>query len=360
MRRLAFLILFSANLAMAQVISVDKPELESQRLQYEQNLTEKIEKSLNNILAEKSYIVNVAVRLRRLGAETISLKDQETNTPKLDIQKEFNGEAGLLPLSKLGVWKIGGDLLNPVPSSSSYSKRVRNFTELIQQVQVDILLDQDRIKEPKVRIVRQVVNQLLRGKLPVRAAINIQPLKLGTVASTQENLRQSVMKDVKQELDKMQEGIDKAQREPASLQQHSTLDIIKEFKELIGTFFATIALFLMGVLISNRFLKLQEKRISLDESKSLLNIQTSGDRSSNIESKSESRIIQEMASNSENLPSGSEQFNEIIEDHPEKAAYMVKQWLYSEDKQSKAIVSRLPNIIALHSLKKILDLLSET
>ena len=357
--------LLLSSFLFGQVVNVDKPELENQRRKYEQHLQAKIEKSLNNIVKEDSYIVNVSVKLRRLAAESITF-NAENNKPveeqeRLEIQKEFNGEAGVVPLSKIGLWTVAKqEIQENETKTSTYRKRVRNFSELIRQIQVDILVDEERNDEPKLRVVRQVVNQLFDGRLAVRPQINIRAMQLGTVAKKKELLKKELLSEVKTEVDRLKRGIEEKQRTPANTKVPTIIDHVKDFKDVIGTLFLGIVLFLMGLIISQRYAKVQDKRMAMDETISLRQSQVHNKHEEIESSDSQSAMIGEGTGLMKDGPSGFDQFNDIAKEQPEKAAYMVKQWLYSEEKQSMAILNVLPNVTDMHTLALVLNLLSDS
>ncbi len=362
MKTLSLLLSFFTLSSQAQVVSVDRPELEAQRLNYESHLTQKIEKNLINLVSEEAYVVNVSVRLKTLGVETVNIGQSSqaplTERTKLEIKREFDGEEGLIPLSKLGVWSVDTPTESPNETPTSYQKRIRNFSELIRTIQIDILLDSDRVPEPKVRIVRQVIGTILRGRLPVAANLNIQSLKLETVAKEKDNLKKELLSEVNTQMEKLKKDVESSARTPASVTEKTTIDYLMDFKEVISILFVSMVLFVLGLLISQKYTKIQEKRIAVEESISMRQLDIPKSKS---DSDSESSQVLEMhaGAESDDAKSGFDQFDEIIKSQPERAAYMLKQWLYGDDKESNGILNYLPKVIPLNSLRSLLDLLSE-
>ncbi len=348
--------------SQAQVVSVDRPELEAQRLNYESHLTQKIEKNLVNLVSEEAYVVNVSVRLKTLGVETVNLSAPTqgplTERTKLEIKREFDGEEGLIPLSKLGVWSVDEPTQAPNQQPTSFQKRIRNFSELIRTIQIDILLDSDRVPEPKVRIVRQVIGTILRGRLPVAANLNIQSLKLETVAKEKDSLKKELLSEVNDQMQKLKKDVESSARTPASVTEKTTIDYLMDFKEVISILFVSMVLFFLGLLISQKYTNIQEKKIAVEESISMRQLDIPRAQK---EAEGEGSQIVEMhaGGDNEDAKSGFDQFDEIINSQPERAAYMLKQWLYGDDKESNGILNFLPKVIPLNSLRSLLDLLSE-
>jgi hypothetical protein len=355
---LVLILLFSFS-AYSQSVIVDKPEIEVQRREYEKYLFEKINQTLKTTVSEKAYVLNVSVLLRRLPAETIRVGKDAIEQPSLDVQAEYNKQENMLPLPKIGVWKSpkqqSGD------SSTSYTRRVRQFTELISRINVGLYFDQNLVTEEKAQSVEGLITSMLNGATPVRSQILAQRMDLSNPVAEQveqqkaEDLKQSIIADVDKKLkERLPASQNKAQTEKPSL--------MSEFKNEMALIACTLLFFMMGLMISRRYAALQEKKLRMEENRWTTEM-SQNSKSDIVEINQQTVASGEVASalpqDTPGQKGGFEQFKEIVESQPERAAYLIKQWLYSGAPIAEAILSTLPRYLNLNNLNKVLSLLNE-
>ncbi len=246
--KLIFLILVFQLLAFnsqAQVISIDRPEIEAQRRQYEEHLYNRVYRVLSTILEPDSFVINVGVQLKTLAVENVQSLDPVEETPSgLEISKAFNQEEGVLPLSKLGVWKAPR---TQKERELGYARRLRNFSELIQSINVDVVVDQDRIPASKRQTARQVLQRFLSGSLPVVARLRLEALPIATADRAKEQLKEEIISKIDEKVEKLRKEQNDvmAKREIAStekVKEKTLIEIATDFKEVIATLLTSLPL----------------------------------------------------------------------------------------------------------------------
>jgi hypothetical protein len=352
--------LLSSSLLWGQVFVEDKPEFEEQRREYERYLHEKIDRSLLATLDKKSYILNVSVRLRNLPAETMEINSDKTPKNFLEVAQEFKKDDDSVPIPKIGTWN--GEMTKNEENKRVYTKKIRTFSELVAGISIKLFFNDSTVSPQRAEELKNLVSNLLSGTTPVRVAITAQSLDLtNRLAEQREQEKQKSMKDeILAEVNKQLKGKeDETKRSIASAPQNPK-ELIAEFKNPLAIIFSTFLLFVLGLLVSRAHNQIQQKRLKIEETSALTKASAGQQDSSQSKPGSLSTVsLNSAAMNNPNYQSGFEQFKGIVNKQPERAAYLIKQWLYSGSNVAEAIVGKIPQVISIENLDSLLKLLNE-
>ena len=206
-------------------------------------------------------------------------------------------------------------------------------------------------------VAERVIQQITDGHLPVQAQLSVQAFNMGTTATTKENMKKELMNQLNAQVEKIKSDI-ASKRNIASVEPKGTFEWVSELKDSLALLFSSIILFLMGLIISKRYIKIQEKRISSAESLALSQQATAENTSTEEGTIENAELTEDRNQLNPDAISGFKQFQHLLNEKPERSTYLIKQWLYSDDEATKALIVELPHQIDLTDLQKIIDLLS--
>jgi hypothetical protein len=351
-----FIFILLCQIAAAQTVSEDRPELESQRREFESRLYTKVDTAVGTIADKGAYIVNVSVALKQIPAEVVSPENVEADRFPLSTSKSFDGSAGMVPLSKIGIWQSHAVT---AAKAKAIVHKIRRFVDLIQTVSVDIYLDPDRVSAAQKISVQKVIEAIMASSSPVQPRLNISDLKISYPKKVDENLKGELLSEIKKQLEteKVLAGKEPKAEKP---------NWISEFKIPLSIVFTTFALFVLGLIMNRRQALHDERRLKLDEEISKrqeeqLRSSIANDSSAPM-NVSDAVAVAPTWDETELAKVGSggfAQFKEIAAREPARAGLLIKQWIYSSDLRAQGALAILPRAVDMDHLRISLQLLSD-
>lgn len=355
MKHFAFLLILLSQVAVAQTLSEDRPELEAQRREFESHLYSKIDTAIGTIVEKGSYILDVSVALKRMPPEVVEIGSAAPEKFPLTTNKTFDGSEGLVPLTKIGLWQSG--LVN---KRKMVTRQVRRFFDLIQTVTVDLYLDPEKVSAVQKNSIQRVAQSILKSSSPIPATVNLSELKISYPKKVDENLKTELINQIKKEMEADKATAAKEAKEI----KKDMAQWASEFKIPLSIVFTTFAIFVLGLIMNRRQALHDERRLKLDEE---------------ISKRQEEQLRSSVASESglsvggavsvtsgavsEGLTKigvgGFDQFAEIVTEEPSRASYLLKQWIYSSDVRAQGVLAILPRVVPMSHLSAVLQLLSD-
>lgn len=329
---------------------------ELQRMELEKHLSQKIKAGLAPVVAENHYILNVGVKLKPLPPAKPRVIRKSKTLPRPVQSADGTTIDDLVPLPKVGFWparELAGqeEIIEP-------AQNIIKFDELVESVLIDILVDETRVTPEQQVSVEEVVKLIARKSSPVDPFVVVKQSKVAFEDLQKKDLVTSVSEEVSQRFKNETEKYLEQTRKQSS-------DVIFQLSGPITYFVIALLLFTIMMVLSKRFLHLQEKRLDLDEMISRQKIEAmlkSKEKESGGSDMAKTMvgISGPQAVSDERFLSGVDQLKDVAKKDPSAVSFMVKKWLHSSDRMAEQALYVATRCLSADTLDQVRQRLTDT
>ena len=181
---------------MAFSQTTENSSFEEERLRFEKHLFEKANKAVSLTLPADSYVLNVGVKMRPIPPEVINI-DDDFEEPLYQATKPPKDVLGEVPLTKLGVWTAPSMRKR---KSKQIVKRVKNFMDFVDAVNVDLIVD-EKVPADAKRTVRRVLDVVVKKSSPILAKVSVTSMPIvKEVVKTEQEIKEEAKEEMKKEM----------------------------------------------------------------------------------------------------------------------------------------------------------------
>ncbi|MCB0414814.1 MAG: hypothetical protein KDD50_10800 [Bdellovibrionales bacterium] len=341
---ISLIVLMSASMAFSQ--TTENSSFEEERLRFEKHLFEKANKAVSLTLPADSYVLNVGVKMRPIPPEVINI-DDDFEEPLYQATKPPKDVLGEVPLTKLGVWTAPSMRKR---KSKQIVKRVKNFMDFVDAVNVDLIVD-EKVPADAKRTVRRVLDVVVQKSSPILAKVSVTSMPIvKEVVKTEQEIKEEAKEEMKKEM------VEK----PKTLE-----DRLTELGLPIGIMAAALLFFVLGLVVVRSLSRMHTQKIRVMEDQ--VKAQEAAARSKMFESEESAIseavegvdvVVDESLEERGTIRKGLEHFVFLIKEDPQRAVYLIKQWIHSGmagSPEALAIVSRVLSVTQINQVLMLLD-----